>query len=201
MTDYWLSKAGAKLRDQFDRRWPNRDHASDGWIGDASHAAVVSDHNPCWTCTGDHAGVVRAIDVDVDLDRNDPDAMQRAMNQLIRLARDKKDGGRLSYVIFDHHIASGTYASQFWTWRAYTGDDPHTSHAHVSFTVEGDFHDGRFDLPIFVSAVDRLRTSLAKIRHTLEQRLLPRKRKIQREIDKARADAKRIKHNIADHRE
>jgi peptidoglycan hydrolase-like protein with peptidoglycan-binding domain len=54
--------AGAllELRSEIDTRWPNRDRSSDGSIGDASHAASKSDHNP------NPAGVVRAIDVDAD---------------------------------------------------------------------------------------------------------------------------------------
>jgi hypothetical protein len=41
-----LCAGGVRLRDQIDRRWPNRDKRSDGWIGDSDHAARKSDHNP-----------------------------------------------------------------------------------------------------------------------------------------------------------
>ena len=145
MAEYWLCDAGDTLRGQIDKRWPKRDRASDGWIGDASHAAVKSDHNPDW----DAGGVVRAIDVDSDLDKANPDTAQKLANQIIGYARAHKDGARLSYVIFDHKIASGTYSSTYWTWRPYTGSDPHTNHIHVSFLPRGDHRGGEFNLPIF----------------------------------------------------
>ncbi len=41
-----LSKAAIQLREQIDDSFPDRDRASDGWIGDTRHAARKSDHNP-----------------------------------------------------------------------------------------------------------------------------------------------------------
>lgn len=49
------------LRIALDNRWPNRDRRSDGWIGDAAHAATKSDHNP-----DPVTGCVRARDIDAD---------------------------------------------------------------------------------------------------------------------------------------
>jgi hypothetical protein len=45
-------------------RWPKRDHRSDGWIGDASHQARKSDHNPDWKSIP--PGIVRAEDIDIN---------------------------------------------------------------------------------------------------------------------------------------
>lgn len=159
---YFLCAAGVKLRDQIDARWPGRDKASDGWIGDASHQAVPSDHNPDYTA----GGVVRAIDVDNNLSKNDPDAMDRIARQLIACAREGADNGRLKYVIWDHKIASGTYQSTYWTWRTYTGSDPHTNHMHVSFSDKGDQRGGDFPLPIFSDAERRRRAN--KLRNLIE---------------------------------
>ena len=175
--EYWLAAAGETLFSQVNKRWPNRDRASDGWIGDASHAAVQSDHNPCWTCKGDHYGVVRAVDIDAGLS-HDPKDTQVLANQLIRNARLSRDGGRLSYVIYNRQIASGTYAARLWEWRPYTGDDPHTSHVHVSFEPRGDLHGSRFDLPCFEPArVQRLELLLRAL-HRRAARLRARLRRI-----------------------
>lgn len=40
--------------------WPNRDHTTDGWIGDRRHCPGTSDH------CADSAGWVHAIDIDKD---------------------------------------------------------------------------------------------------------------------------------------
>jgi hypothetical protein len=143
---YYLCAAGTTLRNQIDDRWPNRKKASDGWIGDASHQAGVSDHNPDYSA----GGVVRAIDIDCDLSGVDKEADVTLANQLIRCARNGDAGGRLKYVIHDGMIASGTYASSYWKWRTYDGE-PHREHIHVSFTTHGDDKGGKFPLPVFVS--------------------------------------------------
>lgn len=45
------------LRDAINEKWPHRNKASDGWIGDAAHQMQVSDHNP------NVRGMVDALDV------------------------------------------------------------------------------------------------------------------------------------------
>lgn len=180
---YFLCEAGARLRAQIDARWPKRDRASDGWIGDASHAAVVSDHNPCWGCTGDSYGVVRAIDIDSDLDPKDPTAAGRLANQLRKCAQDGADNGRINYIIFNRQITSGTYTDRFWTWRPYTGSDPHTNHIHVSFTAKGDHRGGPFPLPIFDEVQkQRLRDRIAALTKRVKT-LLANRRQARRELE------------------
>lgn len=125
-----LVRAGVTLREQVNQRWPNRDTSSDGWIGDAAHQDRESDHNP------DAQGWVHALDIDKDgIDAD------RLANQLIALARNRKDGGRLKNIVWRGRVASGTYADAFWVWRA----DPslgHYHHMHISFT-DAARYDGR----------------------------------------------------------
>lgn len=174
-TDWWLSKSADRLRAQVDRRWPDRDHASDGTIGDPAHASRDSDHNP--DPDSDPPNVVRALDIDADL--GPPGAMQRFTNQLAVSARKRRDRSRLAYIIYNRRIAQ---ASSNWLWRTYDGDDPHTNHAHVSFTAAGD-HDGRrFNLPIFREP-GRLRRRIAALTARITQ-LLGARRRATRRLDR-----------------
>lgn len=125
MTGYFLAPAlgDEGLRGEVNTRFPKREKASDGWIGDPSHAARVSDHNPCWSCTGRSNGIVRAIDIDISPDGN-PDLDLRT--ELLRVAIGDP---RVWYVISNGKIYSRSYG---WAPRVYTGDNPHTQHVHVS---------------------------------------------------------------------
>ena len=128
-----LCEAGVTLRAQIDSAFPNRDRRSDGWVGDTSHSARKSDHNP------DAKGWVRAIDIDANLS-DDPKASYVLANQLRLLARRDR---RLSYIIYSGRIAS---RRSLWRWKKYTGVNPHTSHLHISFTKKGDKDGKPFDL-------------------------------------------------------
>lgn len=113
MSDFYLAPSLVKLRDEINRKWPKRDKASDGWVGDTSHQARVSDHNPDWAA----GGVVRAIDVDIDgIDR-------------LALLRTVIGDPRVWYVISNRIIYSRTYG---WAARSYTGSNPHDKHVHIS---------------------------------------------------------------------
>lgn len=131
-----LADALEVLRDEVNARWPNRDKASDGAIGDAAHASTGSDsdHNP-WVVGSNGIGVVRAYDIDSDLDENDTDAARRLAEHFRGLgeAGDERLAGG-GYVIFAGQIAS---ERDGWVWRAYTGIDPHTSHIHLSVSRSG----------------------------------------------------------------
>lgn len=113
MADWYLAPSLVALRTEINRRWPNRDKSSDGAIGDASHQARKSEHNPDW----DAGGVVRAIDVD-----NDGIDVQALLDATI-------GDQRVWYVIWDRHIYSRTYN---WQKRPYDGASPHTEHIHIS---------------------------------------------------------------------
>jgi len=122
MSDYFLAPSLVRLRAEVDARFPDRDTASDGWIGDPSHQARTSSHNPLWSAPGEWSGVVRGLDVDVD--DGDPQADLRAL-----LLEATIGDPRVWYVISDRVIYSATYA---WAARRYTGSNPHTQHVHVS---------------------------------------------------------------------
>lgn len=138
-----LVAAGVTLRDQVNRRWTHRDKRSDGWIGDSAHQARPSDHNP------DKNGWVHAIDIDHDFlgPRGGAEEAERFANELIALAREGKDRGRLKYVVYNNRIASGTHKNQYWVWRK--GNWGHTQHIHVSFTDKAQRDGSQFPLPIF----------------------------------------------------
>ena len=141
-----LCKAGARLREQVDDAFPDRDRASDGWLGDARHAARTSDHNPL---AG--SGIVRAIDIDADLQSHKSEAFDLA-DQLRLLARSDK---RISYIIFNGKIAS--WKLNF-AWRPYKGINPHKHHIHVSFTAQGDEDGSMFRIPILTGEPINART-------------------------------------------
>ena len=131
-----LCKAGQQLREQIDDAFPDRSRvAPEGWLGDQRHAARKSDHNPT------AEGIVRAIDVNANLQSNPAEAFDLA-DQLRLLARTDK---RISYIIFNGKIASW---KKNYKWRKYTGINPHKTHIHISFTAKGDTDGSMFQIPI-----------------------------------------------------
>jgi hypothetical protein len=135
----YLCKAGVQLREQIDDCFPDRDRKSDGWIGDARHASRnKSDHNP-----DAKTAVVRAIDVDKDLNKN-PNVAFDLFDQLRNYAElDRKK--RISYLIFNGKICS---AKSRWKFVAYKGLNPHQHHIHISFSPSGDSDNSFFDIPL-----------------------------------------------------
>src|SRR5690348_11383152 len=116
-----VAKSLDTLLEQINAAYPDRSKAADGSIGDEAHAASVSDHNP------DQNGVVRARDYTHDPDHGfDAHAMADCLI-------DSHDQ-RIKYVISRGRIASATISP--WTWRAYTGENPHDHHAHVSVVAD-----------------------------------------------------------------
>jgi hypothetical protein len=134
-----LCKAGQQLREQIDDAFVDRDRRSDGWIGDSKHASRgnKSDHNP-----DSSNGIVRAIDVDKDLDSR-PSTGAYLADQIRECA--KAGDKRISYVIYAGKIAS---AKKSWRWRPYDGINRHDHHIHISFTKEGDQNGSWFDIPM-----------------------------------------------------
>lgn len=118
-----VARALDQLRAQVNQRWPGRSKQSDGSVGDTSHSARASDHNP------DRGGVVRAIDI-----THDPKSGfdSYAFADLLLKKQDK----RLKYVISNGRIGSGPAGPQPGVWRRYTGANRHDHHVHIS-TVAG----------------------------------------------------------------
>jgi hypothetical protein len=120
-----VAKCLLMLRDQVNRKAPNRKKTSDGTIGDAAHASRSSDHNP-WVKDGG-VGVVTAVDVTHDpaggCDAN-------AIAEAIRSSRDR----RVKYIIWNRRIANSSPqgGQPAWAWRPYRGQNPHTKHIHIS---------------------------------------------------------------------
>lgn len=103
------------LRSQVDAAYPGRNKSSDGTLGDASHSARQSDHNP------DDHGVVRALDLTHDPTHFDAHAFANRL----WVYRDE----RIKYVISNRRIWTPAISRE---WRPYRGTNPHTQHAHIS---------------------------------------------------------------------
>lgn len=145
-----LCAGGVTLRDQVNQRWPSRDKASDGWVGDAAHAArdgwgtngKGSYHNP------DPNGIVHAIDLDEDFFGKGKGGQKAAMEfaqQLATYCREGKDGGRIAHIVYEDKVASAT--ANNWHFRG--SGYGHTHHIHISFTNKADKDGSKFRLPIF----------------------------------------------------
>lgn len=117
MSNYRIAKSLDVFRAEANILWPRRSKASDGWVGDTSHAARKSDHNP------DARGIVHAFDLTHD-PANGPDTY--AVAEHLRQIKDP----RINYIISAGRICSSTVAP--WTWRKYNGANGHFHHLHVS---------------------------------------------------------------------
>lgn len=137
------------LRSEFNAVSPNRDKGADGTIGDAAHSPS-SDHSP-----DEDSPVLRDKDADsvnevhaLDIDSSGswPDGrpgdetgswfdlqIHRIIAAEKRRWLDPSDMCRLRYVIWKKRIYS---TSNNFEGEAYTGDDPHTNHAHFSSRYE-----------------------------------------------------------------
>lgn len=116
-----MAKAAYKVKSldtlvkQVNKLAPNRSKASDGWIGDKAHAARKSEHNP------DKDGSVDAVDITHD-PKNGCDA-QKLADAIVK-SRDK----RVKTLIHNSKILT---PARGWTWRKYSGANPHKTHLHI----------------------------------------------------------------------
>lgn len=123
---YFLAPALVRLRAEINALWPHRDKTSDGWIGDTSHRARPSDHNPDWS----DGGIVRALDIDEDLTLGLA-AVGAAMPLVNAILRDP----RTRYVIYEGRI----WNVDTQRWSPYTGPNAHRHHVHVSVRKVGNY--------------------------------------------------------------
>jgi hypothetical protein len=129
-------------RDQLNERFPKRDKASDGSIGNQAHAVSTSSHNPDrsgkpeWK-DGDTKNEVRARDFDKDL--NDAET-GTTMEQVVQMWVSRCRSGEMwwvRYIIYRERI---WHKKDGFKTRAYTGANKHNEHVHVNsdFTQKAD---------------------------------------------------------------
>jgi hypothetical protein len=134
-----LAAAAFTLRDQVNKRYPRRDRASDGTIGDQAHRRRRSDHNP------DKTGYVMALDLD-----EDGWPAHKFADQLIEYMRTSGDK-RIRNVVYEGRVASGTYSNKLWVWRS-APRLGHKHHIHISFAEPAKRDGSPFPLPVLEGA-------------------------------------------------
>jgi hypothetical protein len=142
-----VAQALLTMRAEVDRKWPDRERASDGGIGDERHAQLgtASDHNP-WVKDSNGIGVVRAFDIDAGrglLPTRAQDDVGDTVSEVARLAGKAGHPALMGggYVIYEGKIASAE-SNPPWSWRKHTGD-AHESHPHVSVGRKASAYDSR----------------------------------------------------------
>jgi len=130
---WYVGSSLDQLLNEINASAPNRNKASDGSIGDASHSASTSDHNPC-----DCHNAVCARDY-----THDPGGGFDSYAFAHWLAdRTKGPEARVKYIISNGQIASGQGQSYpAGQWRPYTGSNKHDHHVHVSVRHGSEYFD------------------------------------------------------------
>lgn len=132
----WVLTIGLQtVRAEFNTVFPQRDHTTDGSVGNLAHQLGTSGHNPDRTGKaefkdGDALDEVRAIDVDKDL----ADASGRGvtMETVVQYLVQKARSGAyvpFRYIIYNRRI---WHRSSGWVTKTYTGSNVHDKHAHFS---------------------------------------------------------------------
>lgn len=124
-----LKKLQADLDAEFGEKRP-----ADGTVGDASHAARSSEHNPDNDADSMPKGAVSAIDVYTTANGK----TWISASEFAKLLDAFKKDSRVWYVIHKGYIYSRTYD---FAKRKYTGSNPHTNHIHLSLRQTKAAHD------------------------------------------------------------
>jgi len=135
--EWRIAEGLLKLRKQINEMFPNRSKDSDGSIGDAAHATRSSDHNP-WVHDSKGQPIVTAIDITHD-PKNGFDSYAFA-----EFLMTKKDP-RIKYVISNRRIGAGMDGPAPWSFRKYTGSNPHDHHIHISIKADQEHFDNAAD--------------------------------------------------------
>ncbi|GAB3174845.1 SH3 domain-containing protein [Telluribacter humicola] len=116
---------------------PNRSKVSDGTIGDISHQNRTSDHNP-HVLGSDGKGIVTAMDI-----THDP--QKRCDCNILASTLETNRDPRVKYVIWNKKIMNSAAigGADPWTWRPYTGANPHDRHIHISVKCDPANYDSR----------------------------------------------------------
>lgn len=146
-----------KLLAEVNASAPRRSKVADGSIGDAAHATRASDHNPFIVVKG--VGVVRARDFTHDPDGGfDAHRFAEHVRQLGAKGFGPLQGG--GYVISNGRIAGGSYG---WSWRRYSGSNPHDHHVHVSVSLGRKRFDSRKSWGVKPSWVRRVAKTVKRV--------------------------------------
>lgn len=127
MASWHLAPSLKVLVAEVDARWPKRKRGSDGTIGDDSHAARASEHNPDRDDDPMPRGAVSAADITKD-----------SVAQMTAIRKALIDDPRTWYVI---HAGRIYRRKTGFKSEKYNGPNPHTNHLHVSVLQTKRAHD------------------------------------------------------------
>jgi hypothetical protein len=134
-----MARSLERLLLEINAAFPRRSKLSDGGIGDAVHASKTSDHNPhIISRSGER--VVTARDF-----THDPEGgldCRQLADALVEL-RDR----RIKYIIWQRRILSSK--QQPWVWRAYSGENAHNHHLHISVDPREELYDNEAPWNLF----------------------------------------------------
>jgi hypothetical protein len=125
-----VAKSLKRLLHQVNLLAPERSMKFDGTIGDLRHQATNSDHNPWVLDAGKNQGIVTALDITHTTGECDCNKIAASL--------EKNKDKRVKYVIWNSRIMNSLTinGSPAWTWRPYSGRNPHDKHIHISVHCE-----------------------------------------------------------------